>query len=277
MARLPTERLRGLAHALYVAAKPPAFVSRAPTLRGVRYSDRGGRGVPPLCDVYLPDGKRGASVVLVHGGGFFVGRRDMKPVRFVATRLVEAGHAVCSVDYRLVLRGGGLDRQLEDVDAAARYWRQRCADHGCDRSRVAVVGLSAGAALMLLHAGRDRHPYTHLVSIFGPLELDRMGEGTGPWLRLVTGTTNRAEWHQRSPARVADHPAPLLMVHGTADELVPYEQAERLLRWRAERGLPTELATFEGMPHGWLNDASLPESRGALDRIIGFLGRGVES
>lgn len=269
---LPTERLRGLAHALWIAAKPPTFEAREPSVVGLRYSDRGGRGVPPLCDIYRPDGTGPhPSVLLVHGGGFFVGSRAMKPMRLVATRLAEAGHVVCSIDYRLVFRGGGLSEQLADVDAAARFWAEHCTEHDADPTRIAAVGLSAGAALMLLQAGRSRAPYTRLVSVFGPLELDRMGSGTGLWLRLVTGSADPQEWRLRSPARVADHPSPLLMVHGTADELVPFEQAERMLRWREDRGLPTELATFAGMPHGWLNDAELPETSAAVERIVAFL------
>ncbi len=269
---LPTERLRGLAHALWIAAKPPSFRAREPAVAGLRYSDRRGPGVAPLCDVYRPDGPGPhPSVLLVHGGGFFVGSRDMKPMRLVAKRLAEAGHVVCSIDYRLVFRGGGLSAQLADVDAAARFWRERCADHGADPDRIAMVGLSAGAALMLLQAGRSRATYTRLVSVFGPVELDRMGGGTGLWLRLVTGSPDPADWRARSPARVADHPSPLLLVHGTADQLVPYDQAERLLHRREARGLPTELATFEGMPHGWLNDADLPETTAAIDRILTFL------
>lgn len=266
-----TERLRGLAHALWIAAKPATFEARPPVATGLRYGARR-RGVAPLCDVYAPDGEGPhPSVILVHGGGFAVGSRAMKPVRLVATRLVEAGQVVCSIDHRLLFRGGGLREQLADVDAATHFWRARCAEHGADPARIAMVGLSAGAALVLLHAGRSRAPYRRLVSVFAPLELDRMGPGTGLWLRLVTGSADPADWHAQSPARVADHPAPLLLVHGTADQLVPYGQAERLLRWRRARGLPTELATFDGMPHGWLNDAELPETSAAIERIVTFL------
>jgi len=43
----------------------------------------------------------------VHGGGFTVGSRAMKPMRLLATACRRAGWASLTFDYRLVPRGGG--------------------------------------------------------------------------------------------------------------------------------------------------------------------------
>ena len=236
------------------------------------YAGGGRRGIPPLCDVYLPTGSRPyPSVIVVHGGGFVIGHRRMKPVRLVATRLCEAGFAVCAIDYRLLFRGGGLAVQVEDVTAAATFWRSEQARFGCDPSRVSMLGFSAGAALMLLHAARSE-PYHRLVNVYGAVDLHRVsGRRAELLLGALTGTRERRAWEAMSPSAHAHTPSPLLTIHGTRDALVPVAHATRLHEARRARGLPSELELVEGMPHGWLNDASLPETERAVQRVIAFL------
>lgn len=268
-----SERSSGLAHALWTAIEPARFVARAPTRAGLVYADGPRRGVPPLCDVYVPSGPGPhPSVILVHGGGFVIGHRRMKPVRLLASRLSAEGHAVCAIDYRLLLRGGGLDAQLADVGDAARFWRAECERFDCDPARVSMAGLSAGASLTLLHAGRSRRPYQRLVSIYGLSRFDRVsGRRASLLMRWVMGTRDRRVWRRRSPLTHATMDAPLLVIHGTADRLVPVSHAIELHQTRLGRGLPTELELVPNMQHGWLNDASLPETEQAVRRVLSFL------
>ena len=64
--------------------------------------------------------------------------------------------------------------------------------------------------------------------------------------------------------------SPLLMVHGTADGLVPVEQVGRLQARRQALGLHTETLVFEDAPHAFLNwPGPLAEETAA--RIAGFL------
>jgi acetyl esterase/lipase len=265
-------RSGGLLQALALLARPARFDAIEPTHEGVPYADQARRGVSPLCDVYLPAGPGPhPSVVVVHGGGFVIGHRRMKPVRFVATRLCAAGFAVCAVDYRLLLRGGGLEAQVQDVTAAATFWRSSPARFRCDPARVSMLGFSAGAALMLLHAAKSE-PYHRLVNVYGAVDFHRMsGRRTELLLHMLTGTRDRAAWEQMSPSAQAHMPTPMLTIHGTHDQLVPVAQATRLHEARRARGLPSELELVEGMPHGWLNDASLPETERAVERVIAFL------
>lgn len=266
-------RTGGLLRALASLASPARFAALEPTYGSVAYAKRTGRGVPPLCDVYLPAGTGPhPSVVVVHGGGFVIGHRRMKPVRLVATRLCDAGFAVCTVDYRLLLRGGGLDAQVEDVTAAAEFWCAESARFGCDPQRISLLGFSAGASLMLLHAGRSARIYHRLVSIYGAIDFDRMtGRAAQLLLGMVLGTRDRRSWKEKSPSSHAHMKSPLLTIHGTRDDLVPVAHATRLHEMRLARGLPSELELVPGMPHGWLNDASLPESEQAVARVLTFL------
>ena len=153
----------GILRSLWDLASPPAFTPRLANVEGVCYSDRPGGGVAPLADIYLPDG-RGPhpSVLLIHGGGFVIGSRHMKPVRYLATRLCEAGIAATAIDYRLIFRGGRLAEALADVDAAARWWNAASECYGIDPKRTAVAGFSAGATLAVLAAAAAPNALTAL-------------------------------------------------------------------------------------------------------------------
>ena len=71
--------------ALWLLITPPRFDAVAPAHGKLTYRTGRVRGIRPLADVYVPDQPRhGASVIVVHGGGFLIGSRKMKPVRFVA-------------------------------------------------------------------------------------------------------------------------------------------------------------------------------------------------
>lgn len=269
-------RIGGLLHALSVYALPARFESLEPTHASVRYAEGARRGIEPLCDVYLPtaDGPH-PSVIVVHGGGWVIGHRRMKPVRFMATRLARAGFAVCAIDYRLLLRGGGLDVQIDDVSAAAEFWRRETPRFHCDPARISMLGFSAGASLMVLHAGASAHAYHRLVSVYGALDFHRMsGRRVELLLGMLLGTRDRRVWEERSPSTHARMTSPLLTIHGDRDELVPVGHATRLHEQRLARGLPSELEIVPGMWHGWLNDASLPESERSVARVIEFLRGG---
>ena len=76
----------------------------------------------------------------------------------------------------------------------------------------------------------------------------------GLWTKEVTGfdpATERAKLDPYCPVRVvpADYP-PTIMIHGTNDDDVPYEQSAAMARVLKEKGLPHELVTVEGAGHG---------------------------
>lgn len=200
-----------------------------PTHRDVRYRDAPSRGIAPLADVYMPTHASGASVVLVHGGGFVFGSRRMQPIRFLGAQLAAEGIAVCAVDYRLLFRGGWVSDAVVDVRDALAFWRRDAQVRGLDTQRISLVGLSAGATLAFSVAAEPEAGVASVVGCFGLYES-----------RLLVGQRLREQ-----------PPVPALLLHGDADRLVPVGQAHRLAARRRAAGLPTELVVYPGARHGF--------------------------
>jgi acetyl esterase/lipase len=205
--------------------------------------------IAPLADIYVPAQANGASVVLVHGGGFVIGSRRMKPMRYLTAKLIEAGVAVCAIDYRMIFRGGRIDEATTDVRDAFAFWSQRSQSLGLDPARISLVGLSAGATLSLL-AAPQLDP-AGVVACFGLYDGAHL-TGPGELLpRLLFRSADRAAW--RLPRSAPQPAAPTLLLHGTDDGLVPVDQAHQLAAHRMALGLPTKLVVYDGAPHGFFN------------------------
>ena len=113
-------------------------------------------GFRPLeLDLDTPAGPPAPVILFVHGGGWRMGTprgvrphlRDWRPGPF--HRLVAAGFAVASIDYRLSAEAV-FPAQLDDVRAAAGFLGARADELGVDATRVVAWGESAGAHLAAL-------------------------------------------------------------------------------------------------------------------------------
>jgi acetyl esterase/lipase len=196
----------------------------------------------------------GSAVLLLHGGGFTVGHRAMKPMRLLASRLCDAGLAVASADYRMIFRGGRLDESLDDAFTAFAFWREESQRRGWSDGRTSLVGLSAGGALAVLAASQcDPAPH-RLVGCFGLYDFDDLRGPLASLLpRVLLRTGDPAQWRARSPLEAPPTPAPTLLLHGTDDGLVPVAQARALAARREALGLPTRLVELPGAPHAFFN------------------------
>jgi acetyl esterase/lipase len=254
-------------------------------------------------DIYLPDEGEGPFPVLfyTHGGAFMLGdKRDDNLEPYLNG--LERGYAVVSVNYRLsgeaIFPAG-----LQDAKAAIRWVRAHGGEYGLDASRMAACGGSSGAnyAAMIcvtsgvalfddLALGNAEYPCDVQVGVdwFGPTDFLKMDEhlaasGLGP---CDHGEPESPESLYLG-ATIADVPdkvrlaspmtyvhagmPPILIQHGTADCLVPYQQSVEFARVIEDRVSPDryELDLLEGADHG--DPAFATEEN--LNRVFGFVDR----
>lgn len=224
-------------------------------------------------DLYLPEGKQGAPlVVFVHGGGWQRGSRDEMPLGAMAP----AGFAFASVDYRLspVAR---FPAQAHDIKAAIRFLRAKQGEYGYDASRVAIVGTSAGAHLAILVGVTNGHKELEgavggnldqssdvqaILSYYGASNLMTILKQSTPFglgVRepaldlLLGGQPDQKEELAKLASPVfhldANDP-PLLLLHGDQDPQMPVNQSLELYGAYREKGLDAEFLPVYQAAHG---------------------------
>jgi acetyl esterase/lipase len=191
--------------------------------------------------------------------------------------LLDAGLAVATIDYRHALEAP-FPAQLLDAKAAVRYLRAHADELGISTGRIGVMGESAGghiAALLGLTAHRPDLEGTHgvvgpssavdvVVDWYGPADLSTMPRATlpppvaaklPPELRvppedqLTSGLEGPALDDASPITHVTPDAPPFLLVHGTADWLVPYAQSEQLHAALTAAGAECRLVPVDGAQH----------------------------
>jgi acetyl esterase/lipase len=195
--------------------------------------------------------------MLIHGGFWRVGwdRTLMTPL---AADLAGRGIAAWNVEYRRVgQEGGGWPGTLQDVAAAIDLL---ATFEDVDSRRVVTCGHSAGGHLALWLAARGRLTAempgaapsvlpVAAVAQAGVCDLERAWHDDlgGGAVAALLGPV--AEWPERyasaSPAALAPLGVPQLLVHGSADDVVPASQS----REHAGRDPGAELVEVEGADH----------------------------
>jgi acetyl esterase len=214
-------------------------------------------------DACVPEGAGPfAAVILVHGGGWMGGDKKTNCAALFEP-LTHAGLAWFSVNYRLAPQHR-YPACVEDVETAILWVKAHAAEYRVDPKRIALLGESAGGHIVQMVAVRAKtaDAPTHLAALvpfYAPCDnvadsVRRGGPSKSMQALLGVGekldAPTEAKLWEISPLNfVHTQLPPCLLVHGTADKSVPYEQS---LQWQARlRSLhvPCELITIEGGPH----------------------------
>lgn len=234
---------------------------------------------PTNADERAPESEDPPLVTMVHGGP----TSQTLPVANLAVQFYTTrGFAVADVnyrgstgygrDYRDALQGewGRLDT-TDCVDTA-----EHLADTGrVDPDRLAITGGSAGGyAVLCALAFHDT--FDAGASHYGVADLEALATGTHKFeSRYLDGLVGplpdaRAIYEERSPAfHAAEIDAPLLLLQGGEDRVVPQEQAEDMVDALVATETPYAYALFPEERHGF---RTAEASRRALELELAFYG-----
>ncbi|KFI47019.1 alpha/beta hydrolase [Bifidobacterium biavatii] len=251
------------------------------------------------------DDRRWPTVVFVQGSAWTTPDRDYEMPQLAG--LARRGYVVATVNHRDATRNGKytFPAYLEDVKAAIRYLRANAAQWHVDPDRLGIWGTSSGgntSLLVGLTADDPRYEdgtwtdvsdrVDFVVSCFPPTDMteaiDAFGHEDNPFriyyygpFAAVVGATPATGISDEVRSRAAemspylrvedgrDYP-PTLLLHGTADTVVPYHQSVKMRDRLVEHGYDARLVLVDDAEHE--NDFW---SQDVLDVIFRFIDEQV--
>lgn len=182
-------------------------------------------------DVYEPAAECAAaekpSIIFMFGGGFIDGERNNETYLPWFRQLTDNGYRVISIDYRLGLKGTNkvgiaqvnvLDKAIhmavEDLYSATNYILENSESLGVNPEKIVISGSSAGA-ISVLQAEWENANRTSYAQV---LPEDFRYAGVMSFAGAILSRTGKLKFKSE--------PAPILMLHGTADDIVNYKQTK---------------------------------------------------
>ncbi len=258
---------------VYRSVAPPALdAERVSRPRHFEFRTQGGASAygllyqPRNPDFQAPAGEPPPLLVNVHGGPTGTARAALNPLhQFWTSR----GFAVLDINHRGSTGYGrefrrALEEQwgvadIADVIAAVEHL---IATEQVDRNRLAIRGGSAGGYVVLASLAACEL-FSAGVSYYGVADLEMLARDThkfeSRYLERLIGPypENAERYRQRSPInRLGEISAPVLILQGTEDKVVPPSQAELLYGELRNRIEGVEYVSFPGEGHGFRQPAN---------------------
>lgn len=236
-------------------------------------------------DVYIPKKVRSDAVaVFIHSGAWSGGYRKefSDKMEYYADKL---GVSAASVGYRFLGENNSVtyEDMLCDIENALNTVKNIGAANGIGFKKAAVCGLSAGGHLALLYAykcsGNSPIAIAYAVGYAAPADFTDMGYysvlpggalSAGLPIEKLCGADlskglndadNINRLRSASPITYASSGVPTVIVHGKADNVVPYSNAVNLFNALRNNGIESYLFSYDDVGHLLTqtaeNDASL--------------------
>lgn len=246
-------------------------------------------GMALTMDVFTPkEDANGAGVIFVVSGGWFSGHQSINPT-FLA-ELLRRGYTVFAVVHGSQPRFT-IPEAIADLNRAVRFVRTHAADYKVDPDRLGITGLSAGGHLSLMQGlagdegksdstdpverassrvqavacffpptdflnygkpGEEALGNGTLDDFRAPFDFNEFSTDTKRFERIADAEKRRAIGRQISPiTHVSRDDPPTLIIHGDADRLVPFQQAQILVDKLKAAGVEAKLVAKPGAQHGW--------------------------
>ena len=189
------------------------------------------------CDLYLDlyrptkgsettyNGKTKPTIIFMFGGGFTSGVRDNPRYQIWFKQMNDLGYGVISIDYRLGLKGTDkvgvaqvnvLDKAIhiavEDLFSATNFIIDNAEQLGVDPNNLVISGSSAGAISVM----QAEYELANRTSWAEVLPADFRYAGVMSFAGAILSREGKVDYKRE--------PAPTMMLHGTADKVVPYKQ-----------------------------------------------------
>jgi dipeptidyl aminopeptidase/acylaminoacyl peptidase len=257
-------------------------------------------GLALLMDVHYPAAPNGYGVVFVPGSGWHASLRySARPLKDAARDpkghgafvqpLINAGYTVFVINHRAAPRFRH-PAQVEDAQRAVRFIRHDATRFGVNSDRIGGFGYSSGAHVIAMvgvldGAGDAADPdpvnqesarlqavvagatpsdlLSPVSTSSAPAVTSLLGILVPPW--EGKGSEEYRTYQHASPVShiTADDP-PLLLIHGDADEEVPFRQAELMMDAAKNAGAEVRLVRIPGGTHGDLQKPNAPDYLGEM-------------
>jgi acetyl esterase/lipase len=229
-----------------------------------------------FAELRFPDGSGPFPFLFVIHGGFWRSAYDLKHIGHLCAAFTGKGIITCNLEYRrLGNLGGGWPGTFQDVSLATDHVLDTISsDPRVDVARTAVIGHSAGGHLaqwlVARHripiaspiSGDQRHRLRRAISLAGVCDLraawkERLGNGVVAALMGGTPNQHPDRFDAGSPIELLPNGSKQVLVHGTADDIVPVSQSEKFVERAEQLGERPTLVKLNGIGHFELID---PES-----------------
>ena len=182
----------------------------------------------PVTDDSIP--KRHPLLLLLHGGGFYVGDKQDSCIRALCRYFAQTGYVAVSANYRMgflpskkeIERAGYM--ALQDAHAAMRYLVEHAADYGIDTAQLFVGGASAGAitALNLAFMRDNDRPRSANGNRSRDLGSIAASDNSSKATFRIRGVANL--WGAVNNLKIlGNSKTAIVSFHGDADQVVPYD------------------------------------------------------
>lgn len=282
---------------LLLLAPATSFAQRPePTHRDIAYDSQ---HASQKLDVYLTEADKPSPVlVYIHGGGWRGGSKSRVP-GWLLNGVSKKQFSVVSVEYRFT-NVAPHPAQTNDCLRAVQFVRRNAKDWNIDTEHIGVTGGSAGGHLSLWVALHDdiadadsNDPVTQkssrvhfCVGFAGPTDwtlLKELPDGhKHPGYRNIVGSDPGTPYEQLDAKTLADvsplsHASaddpPVMIVHGSADNIVPVEHAHRLHKRLQQIGTTSELVIVEGASH----QVAAAAGHDFLPKVVDFVAEQLPS
>ena len=235
-------------------------------------------------DIYIPKEAKDSYPVVIHTYGSAWSMNNMKgsaDLSTICAAYVKAGYAVVTPNHRSA-SDAKYPAQLHDIKAVVRFVRGNAAKYKFDTNFVAVSGFSSGGHLSSLTAttcglkeGKSGSVTVDLVGDLGeytsfsscvdgavlwspptdiytmnPISMGGSGTMEGAFIG-VEREGNKDKWMvASSPYYASDDDPPVIIFHGTSDQVVNIEQSQELYDSLKNHNVVTEFVKVSGGSHG---------------------------